>query len=89
MTSALLAAIFFSMGLVVGLIFFMLLKRTVRLFVSGGSAWKAGAFYALRFAAAGGFFFWAAHVGALAMLTAAGGFTLARAIAAIRENSDV
>lgn len=71
---------FFALGLVAGVMFFAVLKRTVRLLVTGGSAWRVGVLYVARIVIAGAAFYWAARTGTTELLIALVGFTVARLI---------
>lgn len=78
-SSSVLAAIWLGCGLVFGLAYFALLRRTVGYFAAGGGAFLAAALTLGRLVGAVAFFGWAACVGALPVLAAFLGFVLARA----------
>jgi F1F0 ATPase subunit 2 len=78
--SALGAAAAFSAGLVLGGLYFMLLRRTVRLHMRGGRAPALIALYLGRAGAAVAVFWLLAQLGALALLLGLLGFLAARAV---------
>ncbi len=67
-------------GLVLGAVYFMMLRWTVRLHVSGGSAMALTALYGGRLAAALAVFWLLAQHGALALLLGLLGFLVARGL---------
>ncbi|HKJ62175.1 MAG TPA: ATP synthase subunit I [Hyphomicrobiales bacterium] len=73
-----LGALFFILGLIVGLFFFFTLRQTVLMVLQGGSVLRIGFLYVIRFILAGAVFYAAARAGLLEVLLAVTGFTLAR-----------
>lgn len=74
------AFFFLIVGLLTGTVFFAALKETVRLFVRSGEFWRIILLYLGRIALVVLIFLWAALHGATDLLSAAGGFTIARLI---------
>ncbi len=79
MNAPLLAASFVA-GIAVGLAYFALLVRTVRLFTGGAHTLPVIALYAARAALAIGAFLGLAALGGLPLLAGLGGFVVARLI---------
>jgi len=72
------AAVFFGLGLALGLAYFRGLRANVRLYLSGARAWRAAGLHALRLAGAGLAFWAASSWGATAVLAMLLGFMGAR-----------
>lgn len=69
---------FFGLGFIVGAFFFLSLRQSVRIILSGGRIGHVCLLYLARFLAAGLVFFLAARAGAADLIAAALGFTAAR-----------
>ncbi|HEX2573600.1 MAG TPA: ATP synthase subunit I [Polyangia bacterium] len=68
----------FTLGLGLGIAYFLALRHNVRAYVEGGIGARGLALHAARFVATGAVFFWLAQYGALPVLLALVGFLAAR-----------
>jgi F1F0 ATPase subunit 2 len=69
---------FFAAGIVAGILYFLLLYRTVQLYAAGAAAALVIPLYALRIVGAVALFWFAAQQGAIPLLLALAGFLIVR-----------